>query len=803
MDEHEHSKSSRAASEFWPRVTIFRDTIAVAALRGVLQRAIAGRHDDRGFRVWIPGCDGGELVYAAAAVVRDAIARAGAQLVPRIFATDHDPHALRRARDAWFPTAIERSIAPDLLARHFERADNGYRPSRALRSKCVFAQHDLLCNPPLHRLDLVVCGELPGALEHAGVDRLFRVFRFALRPGGVFVVDPALNLADERFYVAELPEHGVFRARGERTACAHEEMQSAQEEARIAHEELVATNLALQAEIEKNERLRRDLAEVMTDVEVARGSLQTQARQQRAIAELGVLALKTPIEELFARTVELVQGVLSLSCCEILVFDPLSSRLSLAASVGWPRGEASEHAGPGAPAHAAMARRDPDVTRVTAPHLVEAGLARTLCASIRDDGSVYGLLRGQATDGIVLGPDEIELASTAASILGRTIGRHHATKRLQEQSRQKDEFLAMLGHELRNPLAAIANASELQEESGDGTPLMEKTTAVIRRQVVQMVRIIDDLLDVARFARGKVVLEREPIDLGALVRSAVEDHDDLTRSGLELELVMSAKPVVVQGDRERLLQVLNNLLTNAVQFTDPPGTITVALAAHDGFAELRVEDTGCGIDPEFLSHLFEPFRQAPQTLADKRGGLGLGLALVEQIVAQLGGRVQAESAGPGRGATFRLWLPRAEAATSQSAARDEAPSSLRILVVEDNEDVATMLAGMLELAGHQVTVAYDAREGLEAARQREIDVVLCDLGLPGELDGFDFAENLRGREHQEIPALISISGYGRHEDFERAHRAGFDLHLVKPVEFADLQRAIGDAMHHRVSTSPV
>jgi CheY-like chemotaxis protein/anti-sigma regulatory factor (Ser/Thr protein kinase) len=240
------------------------------------------------------------------------------------------------------------------------------------------------------------------------------------------------------------------------------------------------------------------------------------------------------------------------------------------------------------------------------------------------------------------------------------------------------------------------------------------------------------------------------------------------------------------------MQVVNNLINNAIQFTEAPGTVTIALGGTPDLVELRIADTGVGIETDFLEHVFEPFRQAPQTLARASGGLGLGLALVQQIVLLLGGRVAAESRGPGQGATFTVVLPRTEPRGVLTPPRSTPPvGPLRILVVEDNGDTAEMMALMLEMAGHEVTIASDAQLGLEVALERTPDVILCDIGLPGDMDGYGFAQCIREQGLFKPAALISISGYGRPEDAERAKRAGFDLHLAKPIDLASLERTIG------------
>ena len=365
-------------------------------------------------------------------------------------------------------------------------------------------------------------------------------------------------------------------------------------------------------------------------------------------------------------------------------------------------------------------------------------------------------------------------------------------EKLLEADRRKDEFLAMLAHELRNPLAPIRNAVEVMRRIGPEEPRLRETREMIDRQVAHMAHLVDDLLDVSRISRGKILLRTEPLDLTALVGATVEDHRSLLEThGLRLTLELPAEPVWVTGDATRLSQVVGNLLQNSSKFTNPGGRVEIRLAAGRQ-AVLTVEDTGIGMGPEILARLFEPFSQADGSLDRSRGGLGLGLALVKGLVELHGGEVAAESPGAGRGARFTIRLPLGEApgAVRERAVAGTAGRALRILVVEDNRDAADSLGMMLELAGHGVAVAYTGREGLEAAGRFRPDVALCDIGLPGGMDGYDLARALRQDERTAGIHLIAISGYGQDEDQRRARAAGFDRHLTKPVDPALLLRML-------------
>jgi PAS domain S-box-containing protein len=365
-------------------------------------------------------------------------------------------------------------------------------------------------------------------------------------------------------------------------------------------------------------------------------------------------------------------------------------------------------------------------------------------------------------------------------------------ERLEEADRRKDEFLGMLSHELRNPLAPIRNAVYLLDHAAPGGEQARRARAVIDRQATHLTRLVDDLLDVTRIARGKIELRRARLDLGQLVRRAGEDHAGVFRErGIELAVEAPQAPLWVDGDAVRLAQVVGNLLHNAAKFTAPGGRVVLAVEAVPGAAEIRVRDDGAGIEPDLLLHVFEPFVQAERTLARTSGGLGLGLALVKGLAEMHGGSARAASAGPGQGAELVVRLPRAEAAAAAGApARRPARAgrSRRVLVVDDNEDAAASLAELVELFGHAAEVAHDGATALEKARANPPDVVLCDLGLPG-MSGFDVARALR-QAAGAGPELVAVSGYAQPEDLRAALEAGFDRHLAKPPDPEEIERLL-------------
>jgi CheY-like chemotaxis protein/two-component sensor histidine kinase len=357
---------------------------------------------------------------------------------------------------------------------------------------------------------------------------------------------------------------------------------------------------------------------------------------------------------------------------------------------------------------------------------------------------------------------------------------------LREADRRKDEFLALLSHELRNPLAPILTAVELMQLRGDVAAPHERD--VIMRQAQHLLHLVDDLLDVSRVARGKVTLNRKRIELATIVGQAVEATAPLLEErGHRLRLAVPSDGLAVDADDVRLTQVVSNLLTNAARYTAPGGRIEVAAARQEGEVVLTVRDNGMGIDAELLPHVFEMFVQDRRGSDRAQGGLGLGLSLVRTLTELHGGSVSAESEGHGRGSAFTVRLPASALAVVDAnppvpgpvwAASDVAR---RVLVVDDNRDAAEMLSVLLERAGHQVAIAGDASQALSAADAFRPQVAILDIGLP-VMDGYALGRELRARLGTATPVLIALTGYGQEQDRRRSEEAGFASHLVKPID---------------------
>jgi PAS domain S-box-containing protein len=383
--------------------------------------------------------------------------------------------------------------------------------------------------------------------------------------------------------------------------------------------------------------------------------------------------------------------------------------------------------------------------------------------------------------------------------------REEAERALREADRRKDEFLAMLAHELRNPLAPILSAVEVLERLDPRqTEQAAKSRAIVARQVQHMKRLLDDLLDISRVSQGKIQLNKAPVELGSLLLQAVEiSRPVLAEKRHMLSLALAPEPLALQADPTRLVQVFANLLNNAAKYTDSGGHIALAVSTEGDEAVVCVRDDGMGMSPELLARAFDLFVQETRSLDRSQGGLGVGLTMVRTLVKMHGGSVSAASDGPGRGSEFVVRLPlasEAEASAPASAplATGARERSLRVLVVDDNVDAAGSIGVLLEQMGHEVMVAYDGPGALAAAAVVAPELVLLDIGLPG-MDGYAVAEQLRGAGHDRA-TLVALTGYGQEEHLRRSKEAGFDRHLVKPLDFDALGEVAAQAAARRTSS---
>jgi signal transduction histidine kinase/CheY-like chemotaxis protein len=370
-------------------------------------------------------------------------------------------------------------------------------------------------------------------------------------------------------------------------------------------------------------------------------------------------------------------------------------------------------------------------------------------------------------------------------IRDQIIERLKAELALRDADRRKDEFLATLAHELRNPLAPIRTGLQVLDQVAADAPQGARVRAMMERQLKQLVKLIDDLLDVSRIATGKVMLQRERLDLRKVIEAALEGTQPfLDAAQLKVDVRTGNNPVWVVGDASRLAQVVSNLLHNAAKYTPHGGQVRVSLGRSDGQAVLRVVDDGAGIPPDMLEQVFELFAQVKRSPERTQEGLGIGLSLVRRLVLLHGGSVVAESAGLGTGSTFTVRLPSVGAPTATVATADAgraaAQRRMRVLVIDDNVDAADALAIQLEMHGHLTRTEYGGATGLRVAQEFDPEVVFCDIGMSG-VDGHEVAARLRTDPRHASTVLVALTGWGSEEDKRRTRSTGFDFHLVKPV----------------------
>jgi len=386
---------------------------------------------------------------------------------------------------------------------------------------------------------------------------------------------------------------------------------------------------------------------------------------------------------------------------------------------------------------------------------------------------------------------------TVADITDRKRGeeeRERLVARLQEQDQRKDEFLATLAHELRNPLAPIRNGLQIMRLAPGNADATERIRSMMERQVGQMVHLIDDLLDLSRISRGKIDLRKERIELASAIAQAIEtSRPSLAQADHELLTEIPPGAIYVDADLTRLTQVFSNLLNNAAKFTERGGRVRLAVQLMGLDAVVSVTDNGIGIPTHMLPHVFEMFTQVDGNLERSRGGLGIGLSIVQRLVQMHGGSVEARSDGPGKGSEFIVRLPQALSLVGNKPADEAVPvrptASLRILVADDNLDSADSLAMLLTLEGNETQMAHDGLAALEVAATFRPDVMLLDIGMP-KLNGYEVCRRIRQQAWGKDIVVIALTGWGQEEDKRRSLEAGVDYHLVKPVDFASLEKLL-------------
>jgi signal transduction histidine kinase/CheY-like chemotaxis protein len=399
------------------------------------------------------------------------------------------------------------------------------------------------------------------------------------------------------------------------------------------------------------------------------------------------------------------------------------------------------------------------------------------------------LVMGRERMGPVYQPNDVPLGRALASRASVALENAMLIERIREADQKKDEFLATLAHELRNPLAPLSNALQIMEMTGSQDQRIRDMRAIMQRQVTHMNRLVDDLLDVSRITRGRIELKKENISLRQVVESAVETSLPLVEQARhELTVTQPPEPIHLQGDPTRLSQVFSNLLNNAAKYTEPGGKISLTVTNNGDHILVSVRDTGIGIPKRMQPRIFDMFTQVDSSLERSHGGLGIGLKLVKELCELHGGSVSVASEGKGKGSEFTVRLPYAAQAGAEAQAEAPAPEPgrRRVLVVDDNEASAQTLLWMLNLLGHDAQMAHNGHEALAVAREFRPQVVLLDIGLPG-MSGYDVCREMRADAGLKDAVLIAQTGWGQKEHRARSKEAGFDHHLVKPVDLKTLQ----------------
>jgi PAS domain S-box-containing protein len=423
------------------------------------------------------------------------------------------------------------------------------------------------------------------------------------------------------------------------------------------------------------------------------------------------------------------------------------------------------------------------------------GIRSYVSRPLLDKDRLFGTLTFASRHRDAFAEEDLDFMRTMTRFIEVAHVRLRLVEELKEADRRKDDFLATLSHELRNPLAPLRHSLEIMRLAAHDPLTVAEARAVMERQLGQVVRLIDDLLDVSRISSGKITLKKSRIELSPVLRSAIEiNRSFIDACGHRLELELPDEPIRLEADATRLIQVFDNLLHNAAKYTDRGGTIRLSAVRAERFAVVTVADNGIGIAPAMLPRVFEKFSQVDGALERSQGGLGLGLNIVKRLVEKHGGAVLATSEGPGKGSAFVVRLPLADAASAPEAADRTAAAPAgearrRVLVVDDNRDAALTLSMMLELMGSEVRIAYGGHEALQAVEEFHPHLVLLDIGMPG-LNGYDTARRIRAVEAGRDIVLVALTGWGQNEDRRRSHEAGFDDHIVKPIEPAVLEKLL-------------
>lgn len=814
------------------RVTSFfrdKDTFeTLAAL--VIPRLFADKGADGTVRLWVPGCATGEEAYSLAILLREHMDQLTGPPKVQIFATDIDDAAISTARLGFYPETLLKGLTTERRERFFSHGQRGYGVAKSIRDLCTFSTHNLVRDPPFSRMDLVSCRNLLIYLDAQVQAAVIPVFHYALVRHGILllgssesvtkhadlfepldkaariferrdVASPTLKLAlrsldlsaqshgpagrirPTRVTRASAKKPGKNRSREpvspaspdmtesrqlqhalvgtqEELHSLSEEHQTALEELRSSNEELHSVNEEMQSTNEELETAKEELQSVNEELHTVNVRLTEKVNELDEVnADLRNLFDSTQIATIFLDRHLIIRS-----------FTPAIGALYslIPSDLGRPLTDIAS-------------RLHYDGVREDVEHVLATlqPLERRIAREDRSTHYIMRILPYRAPDSTVTG-----VVLTFIDVT--SIVQAEAT--LREADLRKDVFLATLSHELRNPLAPIRNATKLLEGK-NLEPAQVRAQAIISRQVGHMSSLLDDLLDVSRITRGSFFLKRTYVDLNEVLDEAVETAQpliDAKRHTLRVE--RSVESIILEVDSVRLTQVVSNLLTNAAKYTPAGGEITVGSRRQAEGVAIFVRDTGVGLAPGALAQVFTMFTRVESEIGRSEGGLGIGLALVKGLVEMHGGRVEALSAGAGKGSEFVVSLPRSvlpNSATVLGQVSDNGSNASRVtrrvLIADDNHDGAETLAMILEMLGHEVHVAHSGEEALEVGARCRPEIGILDIGMP-DLSGYEVAKRIRHEAWGAKITLIAVTGWGQESDKRMAHAAGFDHHLTKPVD---------------------
>jgi two-component system, chemotaxis family, CheB/CheR fusion protein len=810
------------------RVTsFFRDKETFETLqRLVIPRLFAGKQADSAVRVWVPGCATGEEAYSLAILLREYMDRLTGPPKVQIFATDIDDAAIATARLGLYPQTLLAGLSPERRERFFKAAQGGFAAAKTIRDLCTFSTHNLVRDPPFSRMDLVSCRNLLIYLDSQLQAAIIPVFHYALVPQGILllgssesatkhadlfepldkaariferrnVASPSLKLTrsldwnSQSSVTAALArptraanasaqssdgtgarpaspaspdmadpqhlQHALVGTQEELQSLA-EEHQTALEELRSSNEELHSVNEEMQSTNEELETAKEELQSMNEELNTVNVRLSEKVNELDVVnADLRGLFDSTQIATIFLDRHLIIRS-----------FTPAMAALySLIPS------------DQGRPLTDIVSRLRYRGLREDVEQVLETlqPLERRIAREDRSTHYIMRILPYRAPDATING-----VVITFIDVT--SIVQAEAT--LREADVRKDVFLATLSHELRNPLAPIRNAARVLKGKNLQPAQLDRAESIISRQVGHMSSLLDDLLDVSRITRGSFLLKKEYVELNEVLDAAVEAAQpaiDAKRHTLRLE--RPEEPIVLEVDPVRLTQVVSNLLTNAAKYTAVGGEITVGSRRESQDIAIFVRDNGVGLAPEALAQVFTMFTRVESEIGRSEGGLGIGLALVKGLVELHGGRVEALSAGPGKGCEFIVSLPRTvvvNARPAQSKANGDASQiAHRVLIADDNRDGAESLGMFLEMLGHEVHLAHSGEEALATAARCRPEICILDIGMPN-MSGYEVAKRLRHEAWGADLLLIAMTGWGQENDKRLAQAAGFDHHMTKPVD---------------------